>query len=84
MHGLWLLAIMLLNNASKKMHLLISSILLSRDTVIKPLEEKKRSLEKALYATKPEAVEKLKKLNEIELELDTVLSEIRNRYVTKK
>ncbi|XP_057475079.1 LOW QUALITY PROTEIN: uncharacterized protein LOC130763142 [Actinidia eriantha] len=49
------------------------------DTVIKPLEEKKRSLEKALYATKPEAVEKLKKLNEIELELETVLSEIRNR-----
>ncbi|KAF7144685.1 hypothetical protein RHSIM_Rhsim04G0010900 [Rhododendron simsii] len=50
-----------------------------RDILIKPLEEKRRSLEEALSATKPEAAGKLKKLKEIELEIEAVLSETKKR-----
>ncbi|KAF5949601.1 hypothetical protein HYC85_011594 [Camellia sinensis] len=45
------------------------------DTLRKSLEEKKRSLEEAIYATKPESLEKLNKLKDIELEIEAVLSE---------
>uniref|UniRef100_A0A5B7A883 Putative coiled-coil domain-containing protein 22 isoform X2 n=1 Tax=Davidia involucrata TaxID=16924 RepID=A0A5B7A883_DAVIN len=48
-------------------------------TIRKPLEEKRRSLEEALYATKPEAQEKLQKFKEIELEIQSVLSETKKR-----
>jgi hypothetical protein len=44
------------------------------------LEEKKRSLEESLYANSPEAQEKLQKLREVELEKQSILSEIRKRY----
>jgi len=43
------------------------------------LEEKKRSLEESLYATEPEFQEKFQKLKEVELEVDSVSSEIRKR-----
>ncbi|XP_058208929.1 uncharacterized protein LOC131321919 [Rhododendron vialii] len=50
-----------------------------RDILIKPLGEKRRSLEEALSAAKPEAAGKLKKLKEIELEIEAVLSETKKR-----
>ncbi|KAK3427453.1 hypothetical protein EUGRSUZ_F03677 [Eucalyptus grandis] len=43
------------------------------------LEEKKRSLEESLYATEPEFQEKFQKLKEVELEVDSISSEIRKR-----
>ncbi|XP_062170654.1 uncharacterized protein LOC133876397 isoform X2 [Alnus glutinosa] len=49
------------------------------ETDRKSLEEKKRSLEESLYANSPEAQEKLQKLREVELEKQSVLSEIRKR-----
>ncbi|XP_015577023.1 coiled-coil domain-containing protein 22 homolog [Ricinus communis] len=47
------------------------------DAFRKPLEEKKISLEESLYANIPEAREKLQKLREVELERESILSEIR-------
>ncbi|WCJ38965.1 hypothetical protein M5689_019993 [Euphorbia peplus] len=47
----------------------------------KPLEERKRSLEESLYAKIPEGQEKLQKLREIELEKQSILSEITRREV---
>ncbi|XP_065862727.1 uncharacterized protein [Euphorbia lathyris] len=47
----------------------------------KPLEERKRSLEESLYANIPGAQEKLQKLREIELETQSILSEIHRREV---
>lgn len=49
------------------------------DALKKSIEEKKRSLEESLYANEPEAQEKLPKLREVELERQSVLSEIRKR-----
>ncbi|XVF77016.1 hypothetical protein PTKIN_Ptkin14bG0006400 [Pterospermum kingtungense] len=49
------------------------------DALRKPLEETKRSLEESLYADNPEAQEKLRKLREIELEMELTSSEIRKR-----
>lgn len=49
------------------------------DALKKSTEEKKRSLEESLYANEPEAQEKLLKLREVELERQSVLSEIRKR-----
>ncbi|GAB4845904.1 hypothetical protein Ancab_024909 [Ancistrocladus abbreviatus] len=49
------------------------------DTILKPLEDKKRKLMESLCLTKPEAKAKLEKLNEIELEMQSLLSEIRKR-----
>ncbi|XP_030549328.1 coiled-coil domain-containing protein 22 homolog isoform X4 [Rhodamnia argentea] len=43
------------------------------------LKEKKRSLEESLYATKPEFQEKFQKLKEVELEVDSISSEMRKR-----
>ena len=48
----------------------------------KPLEDKRRSLEEALYSTKPDACEKLQKLNQAELETQSILSETKNRFLT--
>lgn len=42
---------------------------------------RKESLEQSLYAENPEALEKLQKLREVELEKQSILSEICNRYV---
>ncbi|WCJ33135.1 Coiled-coil domain-containing protein 22 [Euphorbia peplus] len=47
----------------------------------KPLEERKRSSEESLYANIPEGQEKLQKLREIELEKQSILSEISRRDV---
>ncbi|XP_038996723.1 coiled-coil domain-containing protein 22 homolog [Hibiscus syriacus] len=49
------------------------------DAFRKPIEEKKRNLEECLYANNPEALEKLQKLREIELEMQFTSSEIRKR-----
>ncbi|XP_059666746.1 uncharacterized protein LOC132312404 isoform X2 [Cornus florida] len=49
------------------------------DTLRKPLEEKRRSLEEVLSATKPETQEKLQKLKDIELDIQHVLSETKRR-----
>lgn len=49
------------------------------DALKKSIEGKKRSLEESLYANEPEAGEKLLKLREVELERQSVLSEIRKR-----
>ncbi|XP_057982640.1 uncharacterized protein LOC131167771 [Malania oleifera] len=46
---------------------------------MKSLEEKKKCLEDSLYATIPEAWEKLQKLEEVEVETQSILSEIRKR-----
>lgn len=51
-----------------------------REAVRKSLEEKKKGLEESLYATNPETQEKLQKLREVELELQSTLSEIKKRY----
>ena len=50
---------------------------LHREAVRMPLEEKKKSLEQSLYANNPEAQEKLQKLRELELEKQSIISEIR-------
>ncbi|KAK8490535.1 hypothetical protein V6N11_055763 [Hibiscus sabdariffa] len=49
------------------------------DAFCKPIEEKKRNLEECLYANNPEALEKLQKLREIELEMQFTSSEIKKR-----
>lgn len=49
------------------------------ETLRKPLEEKKRSLEGSVYATVPGAQEKLQKLKEVELEKQSILYEIKQR-----
>ncbi|GMH25477.1 hypothetical protein Nepgr_027320 [Nepenthes gracilis] len=49
------------------------------DSVRKPQQERKRSLMESLCLTNPEAQVKLQKLNGIELEIQSVLSEIRKR-----
>lgn len=54
-----------------------------RDALKESLEEKKRSLEESLDANEPEAQAKLLKLREVELEQQSVLSEIRKRYIIK-
>lgn len=54
-----------------------------RDALKESLEEKKRSLEESLYANELEAQAKLLKLREVELERQSVLSEIRKRYIIK-
>lgn len=54
-----------------------------RDALKKSIEEKKRSLEESLYANEPEAQEKLLQLREVELEGQSVLSEIRKRSIIK-
>lgn len=54
-----------------------------RDALKESLEEKKRSLEESLDANEPEAQAKLLKLREVELERQSVLSEIRKRYIIK-
>ncbi|KAF8026412.1 hypothetical protein BT93_F3025 [Corymbia citriodora subsp. variegata] len=43
------------------------------------LEEKKRCLEESLYATKPDFLEKFHKLKDVELEVDSISSELRKR-----
>ncbi|KAL6975165.1 hypothetical protein U1Q18_023959 [Sarracenia purpurea var. burkii] len=58
---------------------LITPIVPCSDILIKPLEEKRSHLEEALYATKPEVMEKRKKLQEIDLEIEAVLSEAKKR-----
>ncbi|XP_052208730.1 uncharacterized protein LOC127812336 isoform X2 [Diospyros lotus] len=45
----------------------------------KPLEEKRKSLEEALYASQPESLEKLKKMEKVELETEAVLFETKKR-----
>ncbi|KAK7857641.1 coiled-coil domain-containing protein 22 like protein [Quercus suber] len=62
---------------AKKRHLV--ELELEWEAVRKSLEEKKKGLEESLYATNPEAQEKLQKLREVELELQSTLSEIRER-----
>ncbi|KAE8702739.1 Coiled-coil domain-containing protein 22, putative isoform 2 [Hibiscus syriacus] len=49
------------------------------DAFRKPIEEKKRNLEECLYVNNPEALEKLQKLREIELEIQFTSFEIRKR-----
>ncbi|KAE8098898.1 hypothetical protein FH972_016926 [Carpinus fangiana] len=49
------------------------------EAVRRSLEEKKMSLEESLYANSPEAQEKLQKLREVELEKQSILSEIGKR-----
>ncbi|KAM7495661.1 hypothetical protein LguiB_030270 [Lonicera macranthoides] len=49
------------------------------DALRKPLEDKRRSLEEALYSTKPKACEKLQKLNQAEQETQSILSETKKR-----
>ncbi|XP_059443601.1 uncharacterized protein LOC132175618 isoform X2 [Corylus avellana] len=49
------------------------------EAVRKSLEEKKICLEESLYANSPEAQEKLQKLREVELEKQSILSEIGKR-----
>ncbi|GLT79535.1 hypothetical protein SLA2020_510200 [Shorea laevis] len=44
-----------------------------------PLEEKKKSLEDSMYASNPVAQQKLQKLREVELEIQSIFSEIRRR-----
>lgn len=60
---------------------LFSCNIYDRETLRKPLEEKRRSLEGSVYATVPGAQEKLKKLKELELEKQSFLYEIRKRYL---
>jgi len=54
-----------------------------RDTVRKPLEERKRSLEESLYSNNPDALEMLQKLREAQQEEQFILSEIMKRYISK-
>ncbi|KAG4377276.1 hypothetical protein GLYMA_18G074900v4 [Glycine max] len=49
------------------------------DTVRKPLEERKRSLEESLYSNNPDALEMLQKLREAQQEEQFILSEIMKR-----
>ncbi|OMP06937.1 hypothetical protein COLO4_07734 [Corchorus olitorius] len=49
------------------------------DTLLIPLEEKKRSIEECLYANNPEAQEKLQRLRDYQLEVQFTLCEIRKR-----
>ncbi|KAL5164607.1 Coiled-coil domain-containing protein 22 [Glycine soja] len=49
------------------------------DTVRKPLEERKRSLEESLYSNNPDALEMLQKLREAQQEEQFTLSEIMKR-----
>lgn len=58
---------------------LISCNIYLRETLTKPLEGKKRSLEESVYATVPGAQEKLQKLKEFELEKQSVLYETKKR-----
>lgn len=55
----------------------------SRDNLRNSLEEKRRNLEESLYANQPEAKQKLKKLREVELERQSVFSELQKRYILK-
>lgn len=50
-----------------------------RNAVRKPLEEKNKSFQEVLYATKPDSQERLQNLKEIELEMQAVLSETKKR-----
>lgn len=58
------------------------SLMIRRDALRKPLEDKRRSLEEALCSTKPEAREKLQKLNQTELETQSIFSETKKRFLT--
>ncbi|XP_050220334.1 uncharacterized protein LOC126670612 [Mercurialis annua] len=49
------------------------------DAFRKPLVEKKISLEESLYGDMPDAQEKLQKLREVELEKQSILSEVKRR-----
>ncbi|XP_010251411.1 PREDICTED: coiled-coil domain-containing protein 22 isoform X2 [Nelumbo nucifera] len=49
------------------------------DALNKPLEDKKRSLEESLHAQTPEVLDKLKKLKEVELQTQEIISEIQKR-----
>ncbi|RDX83152.1 Coiled-coil domain-containing protein 22-like protein, partial [Mucuna pruriens] len=51
----------------------------SEDTVRKPLEERKRSLEESLYSNNPDTIEMLQKLREMQQEEQFILSEIMKR-----
>ncbi|KAF3944474.1 hypothetical protein CMV_029055 [Castanea mollissima] len=62
---------------AKKRHLV--ELELEWEAVRKSLEEKKKGLQESLYATNPETQEKLQKLREVELELQSTLSEIIKR-----
>lgn len=66
------------------MQALISTNIYAREASTKILEEKKRSLEESLCATKPEIWEKYQKLKEVEQETQCLLSEIRKRYIMAK
>lgn len=57
--------------------------MLLRNAVRKPLEEKNKSFQEVLYATKPDSQERLQNLKEIELEMQAVLSETKKRYFTE-
>ncbi|KAK3021536.1 hypothetical protein RJ639_046484 [Escallonia herrerae] len=57
------------------MQVLTSPIIYLREALRKPLEDKKRSLEEVLRATKPQAQIKLQKLKEIEREIQSILTE---------
>lgn len=50
-----------------------------REALRKPLEEEKKSLQDSLYENSPETKENLLKLRGIELETQTILSEIKKR-----
>ncbi|OMO83784.1 hypothetical protein CCACVL1_11193 [Corchorus capsularis] len=49
------------------------------ETLLNPLEEKKRSIEECLYANNPEAQEKLQRLRDYQLEVQFTLCEIKKR-----
>lgn len=66
-----------------KRHIYLALMICVRDALKESLEEKKRSLEESLYANELEAQAKLLKLREVELERQSVLSEIRKRYIIK-
>lgn len=63
---------------------LISHNIFVREASTQLLEEKKRSLEESLYATKPEIWGKYQKLKEVEQETQSLLYEIRKRYIMAK
>ena len=55
-----------------------------REDLRKPLEEEKKTLQNSLYANRPETEEKFQKLKEIEVETQTIVSEIDKRYEVLK
>ncbi|KAK6149431.1 hypothetical protein DH2020_016956 [Rehmannia glutinosa] len=49
------------------------------DAIEQPLQEKKRNLEQSIFAFHPEPNGKLKRVNEIELETESILAQIKRR-----